>query len=88
LPIDRPIAIYCYTGQNSAFVVAYLRLIGYDAKGLLYGTNSFMNGIMVEEKIHNAFTEKMILELPLSSGGAMQNVIKDETKITAPRGGC
>jgi hypothetical protein len=43
---------------------------------------------MVEEKIHNAFTEKMILELPLSSGGAMQNVIKDETKITAPRGGC
>ena len=42
LPTDKTIAIYCYTGQNSAFLTAYLRLIGYDAKSLLFGTNGFM----------------------------------------------
>ena len=42
LPTDKKIAVYCYTGQNSAYLTAYLRLIGYDAKSLLFGTNGFM----------------------------------------------
>lgn len=40
LPTDKPIVIYCYTGQTSAQVVAFLRVLGYDAKSLLYGTNA------------------------------------------------
>jgi len=39
LPTDKPIVVYCYTGQTSAHVAAYLRLLGYDAKSLLYGVN-------------------------------------------------
>ncbi|MCU0411302.1 MAG: rhodanese-like domain-containing protein [Bacteroidetes bacterium] len=46
LPTDKPIAIYCYTGQTSAFLAAYLRLLGYDAKSLLYGANSMIYDIM------------------------------------------
>jgi rhodanese-related sulfurtransferase len=42
LPTDKPIAVYCYTGQTSAFMSAYLRLLGYDAKSLLFGTNGMM----------------------------------------------
>jgi rhodanese-related sulfurtransferase len=41
LPTDQPIAVYCWTGQTSAQVVAYLRMLGYDAKSLLYGVNGF-----------------------------------------------
>jgi rhodanese-related sulfurtransferase len=42
LPTDKPIAVYCYTGQTSAFLTAYLRLLGYNAKSILYGTNGMI----------------------------------------------
>lgn len=48
LPTEQPIVVYCYTGQHSAFVAAYLRLLGYDAYSLLYGANSFMNSTVKE----------------------------------------
>jgi rhodanese-related sulfurtransferase len=47
LPADKTIAVYCYTGQTSAFLVAYLRLLGYDAKSILYGTNGMIYDKMV-----------------------------------------
>jgi rhodanese-related sulfurtransferase len=34
LPTDQPIVIYCWTGQTSAQVAAYLRILGYDAYSL------------------------------------------------------
>lgn len=39
LPTDKTIVVYCYTGQTSAQVTAYLQCLGYDAKSLLYGFN-------------------------------------------------
>jgi len=39
LPTDKTIVVYCYTGQTSAHVAAYLRVLGYDAKSLLFGVN-------------------------------------------------
>ncbi len=33
------IATYCYTGQTSAVLTAYLRVLGYDAYSLLFGMN-------------------------------------------------
>lgn len=42
LPADKTIVVYCYTGQTSAFLTAYLRLLGYDAKSLLYGANGMI----------------------------------------------
>jgi rhodanese-related sulfurtransferase len=47
LPTDKPIAVYCYTGQTSAFLTAYLRLLGYDAKSILFGTNGMIYDKMV-----------------------------------------
>jgi rhodanese-related sulfurtransferase len=46
LPTDKPIVIYCYTGMTSAYVSAYLRILGYDAKTLLYGGNGMIYDIM------------------------------------------
>lgn len=47
LPTDKTIVVYCYTGQTSAFLTAYLRLLGYDAKSLLYGGNGMIYDVML-----------------------------------------
>lgn len=39
LPTDKSVAVYCYTGQTSAHVAGYLRVLGYDAKSILFGVN-------------------------------------------------
>jgi rhodanese-related sulfurtransferase len=40
IPNDRKVAVYDSDGQTSAYVVAYLRLLGYDAKSILGGARS------------------------------------------------
>jgi len=55
IPTSKTTAIYCYTGQTSAYFTAYLRLIGYDAKSITYGTNSMIYDIMVSKPVANAF---------------------------------
>lgn len=42
LPTDKTIVVYCYTGQNSARIAAYLRILGYDAKSLKFGANGMI----------------------------------------------
>lgn len=51
LPADKPIALYCYTGQTSAALAAYLRILGYDAKSVLYGTNGMIYDKMVVKQM-------------------------------------
>ena len=67
LPTDKPILVYCYTGQHASFVAAYLRILNYDARVLVYGANGFMNGEMVKRdaKKWHAFTKKKILNYKL-----------------------
>lgn len=50
IPADKEVVVYCGTGHNSAFVTAYLRLFGYNAKTLRFGNNSFMHDKMVREE--------------------------------------
>ena len=64
LPTDKPIVIYCYTGQHASMVAAYLNLLGYDARILKYGANSFMHDKLVKNKWH-PFTPKKIYNFPL-----------------------
>ncbi|HOW38912.1 MAG TPA: rhodanese-like domain-containing protein [Bacteroidales bacterium] len=51
LPTDKPVAVYCYTGQTSAFLAAYLRVLGYDAKSVLFGTNGMIYDKMVQKSM-------------------------------------
>lgn len=48
LPTDKPIVVYGYTGQGSANLVPYLRLIGYDALSLKYGANAMIHDEMTK----------------------------------------
>jgi rhodanese-related sulfurtransferase len=43
LPTDMPILVYCWTGQHSSQVTAYLRCLGYDAWSFQYGANCLMH---------------------------------------------
>jgi rhodanese-related sulfurtransferase len=46
---DKPIVFYSTDGHDSAFAVALLRLLGYNAKSVLYGINSFQYNAMISE---------------------------------------
>ena len=56
LPADKTIVVYCYSGQESAQLVAYLRLIGYNAKSLKYGTN----GMIYDQMTKATWSESQI----------------------------
>ena len=62
LPTNKTIAVYCYTGQTSAFLAAYLRLLGYDAKSILYGTNGMIYDKMVAKTGMTVFNAAQIME--------------------------
>ncbi len=50
LPTDKTIVVYCYTGQTSAQVCAYLQMLGYNAKSLMFGMNGFAYQKMTKSK--------------------------------------
>ena len=56
LPTNQTIAVYCYTGQTSAHVAGYLRLLGYDAKSVVFGVNGMAHDTMPASAF-NAATE-------------------------------
>lgn len=60
LPTDKPVVVYCYTGQTSAFLTAYLRLLGYDAKSLLFGTNGMIYDQMTDKGL-TVFNQDQIM---------------------------
>jgi len=46
LPVDKSLVLYCYSGQTSLQAIAYLRLLGYNAYNIAYGSNAFMYSLM------------------------------------------
>jgi len=91
LPVNKPIAIYCYTGQQSANVAAYLRMLGYDAYSVTYGANSFMNSTLIakEKRAGRYWSDIHKNELPLVSG-SQTSAPSDAvvTEIKSVQGGC
>ncbi len=92
LPVDKPIVVYCYSGQHSTFVVAYLRMLGYDAKSLMYGANAFIHDVMAktEPRPTRTFTENLIQNLPVVRGEVAEPekpglIETEKVKVT---GGC
>jgi len=48
LPTDKTIVVYCYTGQTSANLALYLRVLGYDAKSLKFGTSGMILDVVTD----------------------------------------
>lgn len=51
LPTDKEVVIYCYTGQTSAHVAAFLRVLGYKAKTLQFGASGMIYDRMIEKNM-------------------------------------
>lgn len=50
LSTAKTVVTYCWTGQTSAMITTYLRVIGYDAKTLKFGTNSLIHSQLTSNK--------------------------------------
>ncbi len=69
LPNDKKILVYGFTGQTSAFIVAYLRLLGYNAFTVGFGANSFMHDILVKREHWNGFkASEKLNDFPMIKG--------------------
>jgi rhodanese-related sulfurtransferase len=47
---SKEIVNYCWTGQTSSMLTAYMYILGYNAKSLLFGTNGMIYGTMESHK--------------------------------------
>ncbi|WP_286019136.1 hypothetical protein, partial [Candidatus Venteria ishoeyi] len=63
----KTIVPYCYSGQHTTAITAYLNLIGYNAKNLEYGSMGFMNRQM-KAKGWKSFSKKAIKNYPFEKG--------------------
>lgn len=70
LPNDRPILIYSSDGQLSACMVAYLCVLGYDAKTLLFGANQlFYTRMNLDPNlVGDVFKTSEIMNYPYATG--------------------
>jgi rhodanese-related sulfurtransferase len=55
LSTQIPNVLYCFTGQTSAYASGYLRILGYDARSLLFGANGLIYDRMRDNKVENTF---------------------------------
>ncbi len=70
LPSGRKIAFYSTDGQLSAFAAAYLKVLGYDVKSVLFGANNmFYDTVLGADGLMNeAFTTGKIRDYPYVTG--------------------
>ena len=61
LPTDMPIVVYCWTGQNSSQVTAWLNILGYEAYSLKFG----VNGMVYDQLTGSKWSSAAITGLPL-----------------------
>jgi rhodanese-related sulfurtransferase len=47
---DETVVTYCWTGQTSSMITAYLTVLGYDAKSLKNGANSMIYDDLLAHK--------------------------------------
>ncbi len=50
IPTDMPVVVYCWTGQHSSQITAYLNMLGYDAYSLSYGSNKLFYDALTGHK--------------------------------------
>jgi rhodanese-related sulfurtransferase len=94
LPTDRPLVVYCFTGQNAAYANAFLALLGYDFRSLDYGANSFIHHTMITtQPPGRAFSEIHVKNYPLVRGGLLEPAAsgsqpQEKEEVVTAVGGC
>ncbi len=68
LPVNKPVVVYCYTGQTSSQVATYLKLLGYDAKTLMFGVNVMNYDWMGTNSIPSQWSQNEVKEYDVVTG--------------------
>ncbi|MEZ4388195.1 MAG: rhodanese-like domain-containing protein [Candidatus Krumholzibacteriia bacterium] len=63
LPADKTIVVYCWTGQTSAQVATYLKVLGYDAKTMVYGANNLFHSSLSSGAWDDSYVQSYELEV-------------------------
>lgn len=63
---SKKVITYCYTGQTSGSITAYLRVLGYDAISMTYGMNRLYNSH--SHWTSNKWSASMVKNLPYVTG--------------------
>ncbi len=63
LPTDMPVVVYCWTGQHSSQITAYLNMLGYEAYSLKFGSNGLFHSDLTGHKWTEAATNDFALEM-------------------------
>ncbi len=63
IPTDMPVVVYCWTGQHSSQVTAYLNMLGYEAYSLKFGSNNLFHSSLIGHK----WTEAAANDFPLET---------------------
>lgn len=50
MPSNKPIIVYCWTGQHSSQVTAYLNMLDYEAYSLKFGSNNLFHDALTGSK--------------------------------------
>jgi len=102
LPKDKTIVLYCKTGHTGGNATAYLDMLGYKAKNLMFGANGFMFDLWKKQEwstdvsnLTNDFpvvkgakrsSAKLIAAAPKKAGGTKKPIVKRKKKEVS--GGC
>ncbi len=90
IPTDKPVLLYCNRGHTSAFGIAYLRVLGYDAHSLTYGSSSFMYDTMMQLIPGSTYKESSVANYPLVKEG--ESIMPAQDMLVQPlpdiQGGC
>ena len=89
LPTDKPIAVYCYSGQHGSQVAAWLNILGYEAYDIKFGTNAAIYDQMAAHKWTASADFDYIGMQPVNEFGILLNYLEndggDYINTTAPK---
>lgn len=94
LPTDRPLVVYCFTGQNASYANAFLALLGYEVRSLDYGANSFIHQTMLTtQPPGRSFSANHVKNFPLikeglQQMGTQQAAPAEKVEVSTVQGGC
>lgn len=92
LPADQPVIVQCFAGNHSNFVTMYLNILGYDARSMVYGANSFMYSILEANDSPGVYfaAEKDVFHYPLVTPGGEADPaqVPVRPQVAIPDGGC
>ena len=74
LDYSKPVVTYCWTGQTSSMITAYLTVLGYDAYSLKFGANSLIHSTLTSHKWTDAETRSYPVVV---SGAPAQGILTD-----------